>query len=275
MTALEFGRLHHLITVPVTIGGAQARFVLDSGIGPTIVADSLAEAAGVRPLGSSFTGRRMSGQEVTLPLARASSLAVGDLEQDDLVVGLLDMSGFPDEVRALGGFVSLAFFAETPFTVDYCREEIVLETAESLAARRARGTELDLRLERDGPSLTAFCRLTLPNTRSVWTEVDMGSEALILDERLAPELGVDLSGKAVRAVEGVDETGHNFTRFFTRLDGRVYAEGAPDLAQEAPEVMFQRIIYDGLVGDAFLRRFAVTFDLPRAQLVLAPCATVS
>ena len=39
--------------------------------------------------------------------------------------------------------------------------------------------------------------------------------------------------------------------------------------------MFQRIIYDGLVGDAFLRRFAVTFDLPRAQLILAPCETVS
>ena len=217
----------------------------------------------------------MSGQEVTLPLARAASLAVGDLEQDDMVVGILDMSGFPVEVRELGGFISLTFFAETPFTVDYCRGEIVLETAESLAARRARGTGLDLRLERDGPSLTAFCRLTLPNTRSVWTEVDMGSDALILDERLAPELGADLGGEATRRVEGVDETGHEFTRFFTRLDGRVHPDGASDLAQEAPEVMFQRIIYDGLVGDAFLRRFAVTFDLPRAQLILAPCETVS
>jgi hypothetical protein len=29
----------------------------------------------------------------------------------------------------------------------------------------------------------------------------------------------------------------------------------------------QRIIYDRLVGDAFLRRFAVTYDLPRAELV--------
>lgn len=275
MTALEFGRLHHLITVPVTIGGANARFVLDSGIGPTIVADSFAEAAGVRPLGSSFTGRRMSGQEVTLPLARAPSLAVAALRHEDMVVGVLDMSGFPDEIRELGGFISLTFFAETPFTVDYCRGEIVLETAESLATRRAQGAELDLRLEHDGPSLTAFCRLTLPNARSVWTEVDMGSDALILDERLAPELGVDLSGEAVRAVEGVDETGHEFTRFFTRLEGRVYADGAPGLAQEGPDVMFQRIIYDGLVGDAFLRRFAVTFDLPRGQMVLAPCETVS
>ncbi len=31
------------------------------------------------------------------------------------------MSGFPPEVADLDGFLSLAFFAETPFTVDYAR----------------------------------------------------------------------------------------------------------------------------------------------------------
>ena len=39
------------------------------------------------------------------------------------------------------------------------------------------------------------------------------------------------------------------------------------MAQTDPEVMFQRIIYDGLVGDAFLRRFTVTYDLPRERVV--------
>ena len=33
--------------------------------------------------------------------------------------------------------------------------------------------------------------------------------------------------------------------------------------------MFQRIRYDGLVGDAFLRRFAVTFDVPAGRIVFA------
>ena len=42
-------------------------------------------------------------------------------------------------------------------------------------------------------------------------------------------------------------------------------------AQENPDVMFQRIIHDGLVGDAFLRRFVVTFDVANAVLMLAPC----
>ena len=43
--------------------------------------------------------------------------------------------------------------------------------------------------------------------------------------------------------------------------------GAPKLAQRDPDVMFQKIIYDGLVGHSFLRNFAVTFDLPNGRVV--------
>ena len=95
----------------------------------------------------------------------------------------------------------------------------------------------------------------------------MGSDALILAERLAGEVGVDLADPGVRRVEGTDETGHAFTRFFTRLEGRIHPTGVPELVQEAPAVMFQRIIYDGLVGDAFLRRFRVTFDVPHRRIL--------
>ena len=38
--------------------------------------------------------------------------------------------------------------------------------------------------------------------------------------------------------------------------------------QTDPEVIFQSIIHDGLVGDRFLRRFTVTFDIPGSSLVL-------
>ncbi len=42
---------------------------------------------------------------------------------------------------------------------------------------------------------------------------------------------------------------------------------APAVAQPHPEVMFQRIIYDGLVGDAFLRRFTVTYDVSCERVI--------
>jgi hypothetical protein len=33
--------------------------------------------------------------------------------------------------------------------------------------------------------------------------------------------------------------------------------------------MFQKIIYDGLIGDAFLRNFVVTFDVAAARMIFA------
>jgi hypothetical protein len=33
--------------------------------------------------------------------------------------------------------------------------------------------------------------------------------------------------------------------------------------------MFQKIIYDGLVGDSFLRDFVVTYDMGNSQMIFA------
>ena len=33
--------------------------------------------------------------------------------------------------------------------------------------------------------------------------------------------------------------------------------------------MFQKIIYDGLVGDSFLKNFVVTYDMQRERMVFA------
>jgi hypothetical protein len=33
--------------------------------------------------------------------------------------------------------------------------------------------------------------------------------------------------------------------------------------------MFQKIIYQGLVGDAFLRNFITTYDLPNSRMIFS------
>jgi antitoxin (DNA-binding transcriptional repressor) of toxin-antitoxin stability system len=33
--------------------------------------------------------------------------------------------------------------------------------------------------------------------------------------------------------------------------------------------MFQQVIYDGLIGDSFLRNLAVTYDLPNSRMIFA------
>ncbi len=262
MPGAPFQYLHHLVTVPVTAGGYDTRFILDSGIGLTLVTDRFAERLALEPGLETFTGRRMSGQPVTLPLAALPLLAFDTLQREEVPVGILDTSGFPPEVAELDGFLSLAFFAEAPFTVDYARGVVYVGAPGA-------GTSIDIRIESDGPDATAFMPLVLPSGRTIEVEIDMGSDVLILDDSLADDVGVALDDPRLRVVDGRDETGHAYTRRFGTVRGCIHPAGEPGLAQEDPDVMFQDIRYEGLVGDAFLRRFAVTFDVPARRVMLS------
>jgi hypothetical protein len=66
-------------------------------------------------------------------------------------------------------------------------------------------------------------------------------------------MGIDLRDGNVCAVEGTDEPGHGFARYLTALRGGISVAGAPAIRATNPQVMFQKIIHDGLVGNAFLR----------------------
>ncbi len=264
--ALRYDR--HLPSVPVLLDGyLDARFAFDTGIGINLVSKSLCKMLECVSAGQ-YVGKRMSGQEVTVPLARVRSLAVGHEEQRDVVVGVIDLEGFVD-APDIQGFVSLGFFARRPFTLDERTSELVLEDEASLARRVATGTVVNVDLRRDGESLTVFLPLEIAG-QSVLAEVDTGSDALILDETFMAPLGIDKA--QARVVEGRDETGHAFTRWFTDLSVPVHPAGAPAIRRTGLRTMFQKIIHDGLVGRSFLEPYVVTFDLARQRMVFAPHA---
>jgi hypothetical protein len=208
----------------------------------------------------------MSGQAVSVPIAELPTLSMGGVRREPVDVGILDLASFPPDFADVDGFLSLAFFEDTPFTVDYRAQAVVVESEESLAAREESGDSVAVQVERDGPTVVAFLRLVLPDGNVASVEVDLGSDALILDVRYAASLGVDLDG--VRRVDGTDESGGAYSRYFTTLRGTIHPDGAPAAAQHGPNVMFQAIIHDGLVGHAFLQRFDVTYDLPRSRILL-------
>jgi hypothetical protein len=259
----------HSISIPVEVGSRPSRFILDTGIGLNLVSRDLAARVGSRDEGKSYTGKRMSGQAVTVPLVRVPSLAVGPRRREDAVVGVLEMSDFAPDCEGIEGFVGLEFFDSQPFTVDYRAQTIVLETEASLAVRVASGAVVPVHLERDERTVDAFIDLSVPGGGPARVEVDTGSNSLILDARYRSRLGIQDGADGVTTREGKDETGHLFKRTFARIHGSVSLVAAPGIEQRDPEAMFQEIVHDGLVGDAFLRSFVVTFDLPHERMIFA------
>jgi hypothetical protein len=265
-SAVPVAYLAHVLTVPVTVGGIATKVIFDTGIGLSLISEALAAQVGCRPDGSMFTGRRMSGQAVTVPLGTLASLRVGGIELRDVPVGIFDMQAMAG-LGDVEGFISLSCFRALPVTVDYPAGLLIVEDEASLARRAAAGTPVAVQVSHDGCSTDLMLGIDLPGGKPISVEVDTGSDTLILNERLAADTGIDLHGAGIRRVKSSDETGHEFVRYFTALRGDIKVSGAPSIRLTDPRVMFQEIIYDGLVGDSFLRNFTTTYDLANSRMI--------
>jgi len=267
-SAVPFEYLAHVLVIPVTVGGVETKCVFDTGIGLSLISEDLAARVGVHRDGSTFTGQRMSGQAVTVPVGSLDSLQIGASRMWNVPVGIFDMHAMAG-LGEVEGFVSLSCFRTTPVTIDYSARRLIVEDEASLAARVAAGTSVAVHIREENGSTDLALSLDLPSGKAITVEIDTGSDTLILNRPLADDVGIDLDSPAVRTVEASDETGHQYVRYFTELSGDINVTGAPAIKMANPPVMFQRIIHDGLVGDAFLRNFTGTYDLANSRVIFA------
>jgi hypothetical protein len=259
---LQLERYGHLVGLPVVVGDrVPAKFVFDSGSGITILSRTIAADLGVEPDGAVHIGRRMSGQEIRIETSRLRALTIDGHRLKDVPVCVLDLAGFSPALRPFEGMLSLGLFEDAPLRLSYGAG-----TAEVLPSRPTFGAgavEVPMRVDHDGPSVDGFVALRLPDGRVADVEIDTGSDTLILHDRYFDALVPDPS--AVRTVEGSDETGHRYRRRFGTVHGAVSV--GTGIGQVDPPAMFQEIIHDGLLGDAFLRRYTVTMDPGHSRLV--------
>src|SRR5690242_16633025 len=118
ITSVAFDRVQHLIRVPVSVAGPDThRFLVDTGIGITVVSSSFAARSDVRPTGETYAGRRMSGQVVEVPLVRLPALRIGDFEVTGHLAGVLDLGG-QDGATGFTGILGPGFFEGHAVTTD-------------------------------------------------------------------------------------------------------------------------------------------------------------
>lgn len=228
----------------------------------TVIDSAAAESFGAARMDQIFSGRRMSGQEVTAPLAKLPDVSVGGYTVADHVAGVIDL-GSTESGGGFDGILGLDFFANACVTINPVAQRMTVSDSVPDV-----GIVVPVEIRRDRGSIAMYAPMELPSGQVVTMEVDTGSGALILDDRYLPDCDVAPNNPQIDVRHGVDETGHRYTRKFVTIDGSVRIPGEPGTTQHAPRVMFQRIIYDGLIGTDFLNRFRYTFDVRRQRLVL-------
>jgi hypothetical protein len=258
----SFESVGHFVRVPVTVGGRECLFLVDSGIGVTIIGSVSADAVAAVGMGRTVSGQRMSGQVVTAPLVKLPEVSVGGYTVRDHVAGVIDLES-EQHAEGFDGILGLDFFADACVTVDVGAHRLTVSDSGPEV-----GVVVPVEVRRDRGSVAVFAPVELPSGRVVTMEVDTGSDVVILDDRYMSDCGVAVDDPRIEVRHGVDETGHRYTPRFVTIDGAVLIPAEPDTTQHAPRVMFQKIIYDGLIGTDFLKRFRYTFDVRRQRLVL-------
>jgi hypothetical protein len=263
---VSFDYVEHLVRVPVQLGDQSHGFLVDTGIGITVISSTLASRSDVEYTGETFTARRMSGQQVETPLVRLPQLRLGRFIVSGHVAGVADL-GPAAGPNGFAGILGPAFFDGHVVTTDPAS---LILSVEPRADFKAVGWTIPLEVRRDGPSLDLFTTLVLPNGREICVEVDTGSGTLILDSRFMPDCGVSAEQPGVITRTGTDETGYQWTRLWATLSGGVHLAAAPETVQTEVRVQFQDIIHDGLIGTHYLTRYRTSLDVTGGRLILAP-----
>lgn len=144
--------------------------------------------------------------------------------------------------------------------MDYENSEILLRESTSKIEDLC-DFVVPLDIDKTDHTISIFINAVTPSGRKVRLELDSGSDILILNDRLMNELGINTEDPHIKILRGVDETGGNYVRYITALQGKFAIAGAEEIFQINPRVVFQDIVYEGLLGNDFLRNYNVTFDL--------------
>jgi len=174
-----------------------------------------------------------------------------------------------DEFKKVEGYLSLTYFRETPFTIDYKKKTFTIENEESLNERSLQGMSVPLKISDEDGSLTVSVEMERPVNETLLLQLDLGTDIMTLDNRFSKKIKL-ISDKADISTSTIlDETGFLRERFFSKVDGIFSLGSTKEVNQTQPTVMFQNIIHDGIVGNDFFKDFVVTYDLSRSRIIIS------
>ncbi|HWE45252.1 MAG TPA: aspartyl protease family protein [Caulobacteraceae bacterium] len=231
------------------VKGRDARFLLDTGGGLTVVSPDTAKLEGCTPWGQ-LTGFRMRGDRVDTPRCDGVAIDVQGVALHAPTAGVFDIGKLlPKDAPPLAGSVALDSFAGRIVTLDLAHKRLIVETPASARARTAHAREVAIRVIRDVEGLSVDPLLGI-ETKSgrIWLEIDCGSDGTVIVNRpIAAALGLDPNHKGSQPLDAV------------------VAGGVPLHTR----TLVQDLIIDGNIGSPVLSKWLLTLDLARQRAWIA------
>ncbi|HEX6892964.1 MAG TPA: retropepsin-like aspartic protease [Chryseolinea sp.] len=246
------------IFIKVTLnGGTDARFMLDTGAGVNVISKELFEKirSTLKEEGL-HTGIRHNGEQITGMLYRLPELSIGSFSKQHVTIGIYE------RLNDFDGLLSLDYFRETPFTIDFVTHQLIIEESTDLAAIRKTGVSIPVTLQKKGNhEIEFFVDVCFDNSVRCSAEFDTGAgfNMLMLHPAYIKKLNLKVPSESVN---------YGYYVYSTTLPVLTYCANPEKLINKNVFVGFKDgLIYDGLVGSGMFRTRRLTINVPGSEMV--------
>jgi predicted aspartyl protease len=263
------GGAQPLILLPVEVNEqGPFDFILDTGAGTSLLSVELAEKLKVKVLGSKEG--QSAGGAISVSLAKADSLAVGQAQLTDIDVGIVDLKNIGDTVGArIDGDLGYNFLKHFRLSIDYEKCQLRFEDPRRIDVfSRSGQTEVPIRLA--NPAKPVILVDVRANRRGPFQfAIDTGTSTTAITREVAKKLGVKSSpiGRGTTAGAPVAITAGVLDSFKI---GDAKVEKIPVVVADFFAALSEAVgaKLDGIVGYNFLRNYKVVIDYPNERLSL-------
>ncbi|MCB0728229.1 MAG: aspartyl protease family protein [Ignavibacteriae bacterium] len=260
------------IIVEVTlIDSIKANFILDTGAGAIVLSAKTFDKVKNKAINSGYvTGFRNDGDRIDGEIYKIPSFAIGDIIQKDVLIGIYP----PLDDYGVDGLVSLKFFEDKPFNIDFKNKKITFLNKEDLQNLKNNNTSVPITLQVQSDfSIDIFIRVCLNNGVSVNAEFDTGSgfNTFLVNPYFMEKLRLDKSGMQSKEFT-TPISGKILTEYKTVLDSvRICTDtdiSDKQISENIPVVFRENLIYEALIGSFLFKNGNITIDIPNKEVII-------
>ena len=258
-----------LIVVSIVNDSVRTKFILDTGAGLEVVSNQFFDKVKDTAIPTGImTGFTSIASRVDLKLYRIPSMQIGNYKKEDVIIA--PYSDLDALQGGIAGLVSLKFFENQSFTMDFAAKNLILETSESLEAISLDAEIIPLKEKNEiGLGLSVFLPLVLNNRINLLAEFDTGTG---LDIMISPyyfdALEIDTT-----SISYIRESFRNPNGTFQSM--RISPISSIQLqhsrlirGNNLKTYFLKDFIYEGLIGWQLFRDNKVTVDYPNRRILV-------
>lgn len=254
------------IVVEVTINDSiPANFILDTGAGIMILSGKMYNRIKGKASPAGYhTGFRHDGDKISGQIYEIPSFAIGEVKVENMKAGVYP----PLDGMGIDGLVSMKFFEDKPFTIDYVNRSLTFQDSNDLINLAETGEIGALEFHRNlDVSLDISIPICINDKVKVNAQFDTGSghDLYVLNPFFMAQLGLN----EINTEASTYTTPISGTEIEDYIASEMELNICGTSTTVTSSVVFREgLIMEALVGSGLFKGGAITIDTPNARFIV-------